>query len=125
MQHAAQYGLLAHQIGLHFRDEGRFQYAGSMSSRGGGISFGNLQTVSIRIVLCVNRDQSRHTKATFIFFPDFTAGAFGGNHYDSEIIAHPHALLDNVEAVRVGQASPLLHQRHHLINYIAVLLVRC
>ena len=99
LQHAAQNGLFAHQIGFHFGNERRFKHAGTMTAGSGSIGLGDFEAVTIRIVLTMYRDQRRHAEAAFVFFTHFGSRAFRRDHDDGDVLADLHAFLDDVETV--------------------------
>ena len=125
LQHAAQDGLLAHQVGFNFGDEGRHQNAGFVTARTHCVGFGQRQAFAFWIVVFVHGDQGRYTEATHVFSAYFRTWALGSNHDDGQVVTDFHAFFDNVETVRVRQASAVLHQRHNSSHNSAMLLVWC
>ncbi len=81
------------------------------------------QTLAFRIVVFVNGDQCRNTEATNIFCTNFRTRALRCNHDYSQVFTDLHAFFNDVETVRVRQASAFFHQRHYRFNYRCVLLV--
>mmetsp|Transcript_19762 Transcript_19762/g.59135 ORF Transcript_19762/g.59135 Transcript_19762/m.59135 type:complete len:484 (+) Transcript_19762:258-1709(+) len=124
LQHAAQDGLLTHQVALDLRDEAAQQDAGTVSTGRGRVRLGELQTLALGVVLRVHSDERRHAEAALVLLADLRAGAFRGDHDDGQIVTDLHAFLHDVEAVAVREGRTLLHQRHNLGHDSAVLLVR-
>ena len=94
-----------------------------MAARAGCIGFCPFQSFAFGIVFEMHCDQSGDAKATQVFFAHFGAGALGGNHDDREIFTNLHPFFHDVKAVGVREAGALLHQRHHRLDNIRVLLV--
>ena len=96
-----------------------------MTAGAGRVGLGQFQAFAAGVVLCVYRDQGGYTKTALVLFPHFGAGAFRCHHDNGDVLANLHTLLHDIEAVGVGEAGILLHQRHHLADHGSVLLVRC
>ena len=124
LQHAAEDGLLAHQVGLHFGDEGGFQNPGAVATGAGGVGLGQLQTFALGVVFHVYGNQCGYAEAALVFLAHFGARALRRYHDHGNVIADLHAFFHDVETVGVGQAAALLHQRHDFADHGAVLLVR-
>jgi hypothetical protein len=71
----------------------------------------------------VDGDQRRHAEAALVLFAHLGAGALGGDHHHREVFTDVLTLFHDVEAVAVGEAGALLHQRHDLRHHVGVLLV--
>lgn len=125
LQHAAEDRLLAHEVALHFGNEARLEDTRAIAARGRGVGLGDLETVAVRVVLSVHGDERRHPEATLVFFTDLGARALRRDHDDRQILADLLTLLDDVEAVAVGERGAGLHERHDLLDHVRVLLVRC
>mmetsp|Transcript_29351 Transcript_29351/g.73710 ORF Transcript_29351/g.73710 Transcript_29351/m.73710 type:complete len:406 (-) Transcript_29351:85-1302(-) len=123
LQHAAKDGLLAHEVALDLCDEGAEEDARAISAGGNTISLCEIQSLTLRVVLGVHRDQCRHTEAALVLLADLRAWALRRDHNDCQVVADLHALLDDVEAVAVRQRGALLHERHDLGYHGRVLLV--
>ena len=96
-----------------------------MSTGAGRVGFCQFKAVAIGIVFTVDSNQCRHTKAAKVLFAHFGAGALRRHHNDGNVIAHLHAFFDDVESVRVREASAVLHERLNRGHDVGVLLVRC
>ena len=111
LQHAAQNGLLAHQVGFHFGNEGRFQHARTVAAGRRCPCLGNRHAFAFRIVFRVNRDQRRHAEATFVLFTDFGTRALRCHHHYGDVFTDLLAHFNDVEAVGVTQRRAVFHQR--------------
>ena len=111
LEHAAQNGLLAHQVRFHFRNEGRFQYARTMAAGGRCPGFGNRHAFAFRIVFRVNGDQRRYAETTFVLFAHFGARALRCHHHYGDVFTDLLAHFNDVEAVGVTQRGAVFHQR--------------
>mmetsp|Transcript_5982 Transcript_5982/g.14243 ORF Transcript_5982/g.14243 Transcript_5982/m.14243 type:complete len:297 (-) Transcript_5982:3-893(-) len=125
LQHAAQDGLLPHQVTLDLCDERAEQYAGAVTSCRRCVGLGYFQAITVWVILGVHRDERRYAKPALVLLTNLGSRTLRGNHHNGQIVADLHALLHNVETMTVGERCPLLHQRHHLFNDRRVLLVWC
>ncbi len=123
LQHAAQNGLLAHQVRLNFSNERRFQTASAVTASTGSPCFSNVPAFAFRIVFRVNSDQGRNTETTLVLFTHFRTRALRSNHHNGQVRTDLHAFFNNVETVGVTQAGAFFHQRHNSRNNSSVLLV--
>mmetsp|Transcript_35246 Transcript_35246/g.76044 ORF Transcript_35246/g.76044 Transcript_35246/m.76044 type:complete len:585 (+) Transcript_35246:216-1970(+) len=123
LEHAAEDGLLAHQVTLHFSDEGAQQDSGPVTASGRSVGLCDLKTLLLGIVFGVDSDERWHSEASLVLLPDLGTRALGRHHDDGDVVADLHTLLNDVEAVAVGEGGALLHQRHHLGDHRGVLLV--
>ena len=71
LQYATKNGLLTHQVGFYFRNKRRLQNTCTMTTGSSRVCLGQFQAFALWIVLRVNRDQGRYTKATLVLFADF------------------------------------------------------
>ncbi len=124
LQHATKDSLFAHQVGFHFGNKGRLQNTGTVTAGGSGIGFGDLQTITVRVILPMYGNQCRYAETTFVFFTYLSTWAFRRNHDDGQVITDLHAFFNNIETMGVGQTGAFFHQRHDLLNHRRVLLVR-
>ena len=124
LEHAAEDGLLTHQVALHLGHEGGLEHAGAVAAGAAGIGLGDVPAFALRVVLAVHGDQGGHAEAAFVLLAHLGAGRLGRDHDHGQVLADLHALLDDVEAVRVGQASAFFHERHDRGHHLGVLLVR-
>ena len=124
LQHAAKNRLLAHEIRFDLGHEGRFEHPGAVAAGGGGVGLGDFKSIAAGVVLGMHRDQRGHAEAAAVFLAHLGAGAFRRHHDDGDVRSDLYALLDDVEAVGVGEAGVPLHQRHDLFDDRRVLLVR-
>ena len=124
LQHTAQNCLLAHQVRFHFRNEGRFQHACTVTASGRSPCFGNRHAFAFRIVFRVNGDQGWNTKTTFVLFTHFGTRTLRRNHHHSDIFTDLLAHFDDVETVGVAQRRAIFHQRLYGTYNVGVLFVR-
>ena len=124
LQHTAQNCLLAHQVRFHFRNEGRLQHAGTVTTSRRSPGFGDGHTFAFRIVLRVNRDQGRNTKTTFVLFTDFGTRTFRGYHHNGNVFTDLLAHFHDVETMGVAQRRAVFHQWLNRTHNIRVLFVR-
>lgn len=99
LQHAAQNGLLAHQVGFHFGNEGRLQHAGAVAAGRRRPGLGDRHAFAFRIVFRVNRNQGRHAEAALVLFTHFGARAFRRDHHHGDVFTHLLTHFNDVEAV--------------------------
>mmetsp|Transcript_14910 Transcript_14910/g.23701 ORF Transcript_14910/g.23701 Transcript_14910/m.23701 type:complete len:289 (+) Transcript_14910:757-1623(+) len=124
LQHAAQDGLLTHEIALHLSHEGAQEDARAVAACGRRVGLGNVQALAQWVVLGMHRDQRRHAEAALVLLSNLGARALWSNHHHGEVFSDLHALLHDVETVAVSEGGILLHQRHDGRNHTGVLLVR-
>ena len=124
LQHTAQNGLLAHQVGFHFRHEGRLQNARTVTAGGRSPGFSDGHAFAFRIVFRVNRDQSRYAKTTFVLFAHFGTRTLRRYHHNGDILTDLLTHFHDVETVRVAQRRAIFHQRLNGTHNVRVLLVR-
>ena len=124
LQHTAEDGLLAHQVGFHFSNEGRFQHARTVTAGRRSPGFSNGHTFAFRIVFRVNRDQGRNAETAFVLFTYFGTRALRRHHHDGDIFTDLLANFHDVEAVRVAQRRAVFHQRLNGTYNVRVLFVR-
>ena len=124
LEHAAEDGLLTHEVGLDLRDERRHQHPGFVATGADGVGLGEGEAFAVGVVVLVDGDEGRHAEATDVLGTHLGAGALGGDHDDGDVVTDLHALFDDVEAVRVRQAGAVFHHRHDRLDHVGVLLVR-
>ena len=124
LQHAAQNGLLAHQVGLHFRNERGFQHACAVAAGGRGPGFGDRHAFAFRIVFRMHRDQRWHAETAFVLFAHFGARTFRRHHHHGDVFTNGFAHFNDIEAVRVAQRRAVFHQRLYRLHDRRVLFVR-
>ena len=103
--------LLAHQVRLDLRNERRVEHAGAVTTSGGSVRLGLLVAVAVWIVLGVDGNERGHAKAALVLLAHLRARALGRHHDHSQVGADLHPLLDDVEAVRVGEGRALAKAR--------------
>ena len=124
LQHTAEDGLLAHQVRFHFRNEGRFQNARTVTAGRRSPGFSNRHAFAFRIVFRVNRDQGRYAEAALVLFTHFGTRALRRHHHDGDIFTDLLANFHDVEAMRVAQRRAVFHQRLNGTHNVRVLFVR-
>ncbi len=124
LENTAEDGLLAHEIGFYLGHKRGLKYTGLVAAGACGIGLGQFQPFAPGIVFPVHGNEGGNTETSFVLFPDFGAGGFGGHHDHGEIFPDLHAFFNNVESVGIGEAGIFFHQRHDRFNHIGVLLVR-
>mmetsp|Transcript_53291 Transcript_53291/g.95964 ORF Transcript_53291/g.95964 Transcript_53291/m.95964 type:complete len:209 (+) Transcript_53291:751-1377(+) len=124
LQHAAQDGLLTHEIALHLSHEGAQEDARAVAACGRRVGLGNVQALAQWVVLGMHRDQRRHAEAALVLLSNLGARALWSNHHHGEVFSDLHALLHDVETVAVRQRRVLLHVGHDCQHDRCVLLVR-
>ena len=95
-----------------------------MGAGAAGVGLGDVPALAFGVVLTVHGDQRGHAETALVLLAHLGAGGLGRDHDHGQVLADLHALLDDVEAVRVGQTGALLHQRHDRGHHLGVLLVR-
>ena len=124
LQHAAEDGLLAHQVRFHFRHEGGFQNARTMAAGRRCPGFGNGHAFAFRIVFRVDGDKRRHAETAFVLFTNFGTRALRRHHHHGDVFADLLAHFNDVEAVGVTQRRAVFHQRLYGTHNVRVLFVR-
>ena len=109
LQHSAEDGLLSHQVRLNLSNKGRHQHTSLVTSGPSSISLCYRQTLASWIVVFMDSNECRYTKATLIFLTYFSAWTFRCHHNDCNIFTNLHALFYDVKTVRVGKARILFH----------------
>mmetsp|Transcript_120585 Transcript_120585/g.286460 ORF Transcript_120585/g.286460 Transcript_120585/m.286460 type:complete len:301 (-) Transcript_120585:151-1053(-) len=124
LQHTAENGLLAHEVTLDLGHEGAQQHSRTVAAGRGGIGLGDVQSISLRIVLRMHGNQSGDAEAALVLLTYLGARALWRNHDHCQVRPDLHALLDDVKSMAVGQSGALLHHGHHSGDHGGVLLVR-
>ena len=115
--------MLTHQVRFHFRNEGRFQHARTVTTGCCRPCFSDRHTFAFRIVFRVNGNQRRYAESTFVLFTYFGARAFRRNHYDGDVFTDLLTHFYDIETMRVAQRRAVFHQRLNGTHYVRVLLV--
>src|SRR5690606_5076516 len=90
----------------------------------GSPGFSDVPAFAVWIVFRVYSDQGRYTETTLVFFTHFRTRALRCHHDHRQVRTDLHAFFHDVETVAVAQGCALLHQRHHGVDNVSVLLVR-
>src|SRR5262245_2168773 len=106
-QAAAQYRLLAEQVGLAFLAERRLDDAGASAADRRPI--GETKVVGVARNVAMDCEQAGHAGTALVFRAHRVAGALGGNHHHVEIGARLDQVEVHVEAVREHQGGAILH----------------
>ncbi|MNC37457.1 hypothetical protein D3C75_860230 [compost metagenome] len=123
LQHAAQNSLLTHQVRFNFCNKRRFQNTSTMTASCSSPGFSDSHAFAFRIVFWVNRNQSRNTETTFVFFTNFSTRAFWRNHHHGDVLTDLLAHFNHVKTVGVTQCCTIFHHRLNSLNNRRVLLV--
>ena len=116
--------LFAHEVGLHFGNEGGLKNASLVTTLSDGECFSEFDAFTGRIVFTVAGNESWDAEAALVFLAHFRARRLGSDHDDGEVFANLGAFFDDIKSVGVGEGGAFLHMRDDCFDNLGVLLVR-